>query len=106
MGNDCESSQKIQENDQNYQGSKYNPEIIDRNFNDYIFQDKILDFPLKKYDMNDPVFKSVKKEENKMLTNFYKSKKDDFKTQITAYLNNQNLNFVNLLTNQTKMIQN
>ena len=100
MGNDCESSQQIQENDQNYQGSKYNPEIIDRNFNDYIFQDKILDFPLKKYDMNDPVFKSVKKEENKMLTNFYKSKKDDFKTRMTEYLKNQNLNFVNLLTNQ------
>ena len=100
MGNDCESSQQIQENDQNYKGSKYNPEIIDRNFNDYIFQDKILDFPLKKYDMNDPVFKSVKKEENKMLTNFYKSKKDDFKTQMTAYLIKQNLNFVNLLTNQ------
>ena len=100
MGNDCESSQQIQENDQNYKGSKYNPEIIDRNFNDYIFQDKILDFPLKKYDMNDPVFKSVKKEENKMLTNFYKSKKDDFQTQMTAYLNNQNLNFVNLLTSQ------
>ena len=100
MGNDCESSQQIQENDQNYQGDKYNPEIIDRNFNDYIFQDKILDFPLKKYDMNDPVFKSIKKEENKMLTNFYKSKKDDFKTQMTEYLKNQNLNFVNLLTNQ------
>ena len=100
MGNDCESSQHIQENDQNYQGDKYNPEIIDRNFNDYIFQDKILDFPLKKYDMNDPVFKSVKKEENKMLTNFYKSKKDDFKTRMTEYLSNQNLNFINLLTNQ------
>ena len=100
MGNDGESSQQIQENDQNYKGSKYNPEIIDRNFNDYIFQDKILDFPLKKYDMNDPVFKSVKKEENKMIINFYKSKKDDFKTQMTAYLINQNLNFVNLLTNQ------
>ena len=56
--------------------------------------------------MNDPVFKSVKKEENKMITNFYKSKKDDFKTQITSYLNNQNLNFANLLTNQMKMIQN
>ena len=40
-----------------------------------MFQDKILDFPLKKYDMSDPVFKSVKKEENKMITNFYKSKK-------------------------------
>ena len=100
MGNDCESSQQIQQNNQNYKGSKYNPEIIDRNFNDYIFQDKILDFPLKKYDMNDPVFKSIKKEENKMLTNFYKSKKDDFKTQMTEYLKNQNLNFVNLLTNQ------
>jgi len=71
-----------------------------------MFQDKILDFPLKKYDMSDPVFKSVKKEENKMITNFYKSKKDDFKTQITAYLNNQNLNFVNLFTNQMKMMQN
>ena len=69
-----------------------------------MFQDKILDFPLKKYDMSDPVFKSVKKEEKKMITNFYKSKKDDFKTQITAYLNNQNLNFVNLLTNQMKII--
>jgi predicted GTPase len=104
MGNDCEcchkENNKNQENDQNHQGSKYNPEIIERNFNDYIFQDKILDFPLKKYDMNDPVFKSVKKEENKMLTNFYKSKKDDFKTQMTAYLMKQNLNFVNLLTNQ------
>ena len=30
--------------------------------------------------MNNPVFKLVKKEENKMLTNFYKSKKDDFQT--------------------------
>ena len=29
MGNDCESSQQIQENEQNYQGDKYNPEIID-----------------------------------------------------------------------------
>ena len=104
MGNDCEcchkENNKIQQNKQNYKGNKYNPEIINRNFNDYIFQDKILDFPLKKYDMNDPVFKSVKKEENKMLTNFYKSKKDDFQTQMTAYLNNQNLNFVNLLTSQ------
>ena len=35
-----------------------------------------------------------------MLTNFYKSKKDDFQTQMTAYLNNQNLNFVNLFTSQ------
>ena len=81
-------------------GGKYDPKTIERNFNDYIFSDNIIDFLLQKYNLNDPVFKLVKNEENKMLTNFYKSKKDDFKTQMTSYLNGQNLNFVNLLTSQ------
>ena len=50
--------------------------------------------------MNDPVFKSIREIEVKILTNFYLSKKKDFKNNLTSYLNNQNLSFVTMLTKQ------
>ena len=83
-----------------FKGNKLDTVSVDRNFEEYIFVDNIQDFLLRNYNFNVRVFKSVKMEENKMLFNFYKSKKDDFQTQITTYLNDKNLNFVNQLTSR------
>ena len=50
--------------------------------------------------MNDPIFKSIREDEIKILKNFYISKKEAFDNDMTKYLNNQNLNFITMLTKQ------
>ena len=69
-------------------------------FYTYIFEDNFQDFLEKKYNLNDPVFQLIRKDECEILTGFYKKKKDDFKNDMTSYLQEQNINFITMLTNQ------
>ena len=111
MGNDspCSSSNEdrpgnnIRSQNQNTSlnaYSKYNPDIINKRFEDFIYKDKIIDLMGNKFNMNDPVFQSIHKEENAILTKFFIEKKVEFTNKIDEYLNNQNLNFINMLTKQ------
>ena len=79
MGCLCESNNnktKNTNNDIENSIKDYTPLKIEQKFNDYIFNDdNIQDFSIQKYNLEDPVFQSVKKEENEILFNFYKSKK-------------------------------
>ena len=75
-------------------------EEITRKFNSYISEDNFQDILDKKYNMNDPIFKSIREDEIKILKNFYISKKEAFDNDMTKYLNNQNLNFITMLTKQ------
>lgn len=88
-----------QQRQKNYQNNKDIEEITQK-FNRYISEDKFLDILDKKYNLNDPIFKLIRKEEKKILKNFYISKKEGFNNDMTYYLNNQNLNFITLLTKQ------
>jgi len=65
------SNQKIVK----FKDNKLAPVNSDRNFKVYIFVGGVQDFFLKNYNFNEPAFKLVKKEENKMLINFHDSKK-------------------------------
>ena len=86
MGCLCESNNnKIKNTNNEIENSAndYTPLKIEQKFNDYIFNDdNIQDFSIQKYNLEDPVFRSVKKEENEILFNFYKSKKNEFKNEI------------------------
>ena len=86
MGCLCESNNNKTKNTNNEienSANDYTPLKIEQKFNDYIFNDdNIQDFSIQKYNLEDPVFQSVKKEENKILFNFYKSKKNEFKNEI------------------------
>ena len=78
----------------------YSDEKLKEKFDDYIFRNDFQDFVVKRYNMNDKVFCSIKKEENKILENYYISQKDEFKKSMDSYLQKQNLNFVPRLTKQ------
>ena len=86
MGCLCESNNNKTKNTNNEienSANDYTPLKIEQKFNDYIFNDdNIQDFSIQKYNLEDPVFQSVKKEENEILFNFYKSKKNEFKNEI------------------------
>ena len=86
MGCLCESNNNKTKNTNNEienSANDYTPLKIEQKFNDYIFNDdNIQDFSIQKYNLEDPVFRSVKKEENEILFNFYKSKKNEFKNEI------------------------
>lgn len=99
MGSICDSDKEF-EISNDYEGSKFDPKVLNQRFQDYIFKDKIIDSIGNKYKLNDSVFLSIHKEESNILNNFYFSKKDDFKNNINKYLNSQNINFINLLTKQ------
>ena len=77
----------------------YDPKVLNKLFNNYIFQDKYLDL-IEKNKLNDPVFKSIHEEEKQILEKFYKENKNNFKIKMDEYLNRQNLNFVNMLTKE------
>ena len=96
MSGDCESTKLIRQ-DFNLD-SRSDEETINRNFENYIFQDKFIDFIGNKFNINDPVFKSFHKDESDILEKFYKSKKNEFQNNMRTSLEKQNLNFVNLLT--------
>ena len=68
MGCLCESNNnKIKNTNNEIENSAndYTPLKIEQKFNDYIFNDdNIQDFSIQKYNLEDPVFQSVKKEEN------------------------------------------
>ena len=80
--------------------NRYDPEVINRNFNNFIFQDKFIDFVGDKYKLNDPVFNLLHKDERDILEKFYKSKKNEFQNNMDIFLKKQNLSFVNVLTKQ------
>lgn len=81
----CESKN----NQLNYQlRNKRNQIISDDNYDleetkqiflKYIFEDDIKDYLEKKYNLNDPIFQLIRKEELSILTDFYKKNKEDFK---------------------------
>ena len=104
MGCLCESNNnKIKNTNNEIENSAndYTPLKIEQKFNDYIFNDdNIQDFSIQKYNLEDPVFRSVKKEENEILFNFYKSKKNEFKNDINIYLEKHNINFNSTLIRQ------
>lgn len=85
--------------------NKYNSAEIKQRFNDYIFKDNIQDFTGKNYDLNDPIFKLIKKEEVDLLTKFYISKKTEYSNDMNSYLGAQNINFANQLTKQIISIE-
>ena len=85
--------------------NKYNSAEIKQRFNDYIFKDNIQDFTIKNYDLNDPIFKLIKKEEVDLLTKFYISKKTEYSNDMNSYLGAQNINFANQLTKQIISIE-
>ena len=100
MGSVCDRSHSTNPDNPDDPTSDFDPEVINQKFENYIFQDKFIDFLGNKYDLNDPVFRSLKKEENNTLEKYYISQKREFQRQMTLYLQNQNINFVNLLTKQ------
>ena len=105
MGCLCESNNnnKIKNTNNEIENSAndYTPLKIEQKFNDYIFNDdNIQDFSIQKYNLEDPVFRSVKKEENEILFNFYKSKKNELKNDINIYLEKHNINFNSTLIKQ------
>ena len=89
-----------QDNHQNPWINEFNSEIINQNFDKYIFNDDIKDFLEKNYNLKDPVFQSIRENEIKMLKLFYHSKKEEFHANMTSYLNGQNLHFIPMLTKQ------
>ena len=111
----CESGQSSNSNNFNqvnnqFKNKKRNTyldsfdiEETTQKFNENILKDDIQDLLEKKYNLNDTVFKSIREEEKKILINFYLSKKEDFKNNMTLYLKNQNLNFITMLTKQIIM---
>ena len=107
MGNCCESKNELRgEQIQNPKPlNKYNSAEIKQRFNDYIFKDNIQDFTIKNYDLNDPIFKLIKKEEVDLLTKFYISKKTEYSNDMNSYLGAQNINFANQLTKQIISIE-
>ena len=78
----------------------YDLEETKQIFLKYIFEDDIKDYLEKNYNLNDPIFQLIRKEELAILTDFYKKNKEDFKNNMTTYLQNQNLNFIRMLMNQ------
>ena len=103
MGCLCETNNnkiKIINNEIENSSNDYTPLKIEQKFNDYIFNDNIQDFSIQKYNLEDPVFRSVKKEENEILFNFYKSKKNELKNDINIYLEKHNINFNSTLIRQ------
>ena len=107
MGNCCESKNESRgEQTENPKPlNKYNSAEIKQRFNDYIFKDNIQDFTRKNYDLNDPIFKLIKKEEVDLLTKFYISKKTEYSNDMNSYLGAQNINFANQLTKQIISIE-
>ena len=107
MGNCCESKNESRgEQTENPKPlNKYNSAEIKQRFNDYIFKDNIQDFTIKNYDLNDPIFKLIKKEEVDLLTKFYISKKTEYSNDMNSYLGAQNINFANQLTKQIISIE-
>ena len=107
MGNCCESKNELREKQiKNTKPlNKYNSAEIKQRFNDYIFKDNIQDFTIKNYDLNDPIFKLIKKEEVDLLTKFYISKKTEYSNDMNSYLGAQNINFANQLTKQIISIE-
>ena len=107
MGNCCESKNELRgEQIKNPKPlNKYNSAEIKQRFNDYIFKDNIQDFTIKNYDLNDPIFKLIKKEEVDLLTKFYISKKTEYSNDMNSYLGAQNINFANQLTKQIISIE-
>ena len=73
---------------------------LNENFNNYLNADQIQDFLDKKYNKEDYVFNSIRKEEKDCLINFYKSNKNFFVKDIGEYLGKQNTNFITNLTHQ------
>ena len=104
MGSDspcCSDNENGTQNQNKYSSySKFDPVIINKKFEEFIYNDKIIDLIGNKYNMNDPVFKSLHKEESEILTKFYREKKIEFKNKVDEYLKVQNLNFFNLLTKE------
>lgn len=98
-----QTSNQIKNRQQNNYLASFDIEETTQKFNEYILKDDIQDLLEKKYNLNDPVFKSIREEEKKILINFYLSKKEDFKNNMTLYLKNQNLNFITMLTKQIIM---
>ena len=97
----CESEPKPpREPSENHGINEYNPEIINQRFNEYISSDDLKDYLEKNYNLKDPVFQLIRENEIKMLKMFYNSKKEEFHTNMTLYLNGQNLNFIPMLTKQ------
>ena len=102
MGTNCEIcfSEKHNTSNNGNTVNRYDEEYINANFYNFIFQDKFIDFIGGIYKLNDPIFKSFHKDEKDILENFYNSKKNELQNNIYTYLENQNLNFVNILTKQ------
>ena len=73
---------------------------LEQQFKNYINEDKIQDYLDKKYIKEDKVFNSIRIEEKEDLTKFYYSNKAILLGDIDNYLKNQNINFINNLTNQ------
>ena len=101
MGSICDKELKTTiQKDAEYSGSKYDPKVIEKKFNNYIFKDNIIDLQENKYKLNDPVFQSINNYEKEILSGFYKSKKEEFQNNMAGFLNKQNLDFVSTLTKQ------
>lgn len=105
MGVECDADKKtsiqlIGEEINNSKKRKYNPVELNKDLQNYIFKDRIQDFLGKNYNINDPVFQLIRKEEKDILTKFYLSKKNIFINDMDVYLKSQNLNFITNLTDQ------
>ena len=101
MGSLCTSNSNSNRHPNNEtSGPKYDPAVINKNFENYIFENKFIDLLSNKYNLKDPVFKSVQKEERDILEKFYKTKKGEFQSNMTTYLMAQKIDFVNVLTKQ------
>lgn len=105
MGGDCEICRSKKPDDPKVDIDRHNNEVVNRNFSNFIFQDRFIDFVGDRYKLDDPIFKLFHKEERDILEKFYKSNKNEFQNNMETYLKNQNLNFVNALTKQIISIE-
>ena len=83
-----------------YLSDNYDLEEQTSKFHNFIFEDNIQDFLKTKYNLNDPIFKLIRADEKKSLEKFYRSNKSDLQNNMTFYLQNQNINFITMLTKQ------
>ena len=73
---------------------------LNEEFNKFLIDDQIQDYPDARYNKGDIVFNSIRKEEKEQLIKFYQSNKNILINDIHNYLKNQNKNFVPNLTQQ------
>lgn len=105
MGSVCESKNgNLQDfnkkQKKNYLSDNYDLEEQASKFNNFIFEDNIQDFLESKYNLNDPIFKLIRADEKNILEKFYRANKNDLQNNMSSFLQDQNINFITMLTKQ------